>query len=145
MRHFQAFVRASAITVVCVVLFSINALAVSWDAVSETGTEIVRVDRDSIVRNGDIVECWVLWDNAVPESIPYAGEFLSEKHLLEVDCARRTTTEILMIFYKEGEGQGSVVYSVDIKKHQQVAHRVVPGSIGELIWDYCCKKKSLKR
>ena len=109
-----------------------------WVAISgdDDGTTAY-VDPATIRTKGDLVKMWTLYDSKTVETFP-GGSFFSIKRQKEYDCAEERTRTLAEIHFSGNMGSGKVLSSnADERKWVPVA----PGSVGEALWQYACKKK----
>jgi surface-adhesin protein E len=83
-----------------------------WMAVekSDQGKMSVCVDPDTIHRNGDVVEFWVLMDFETTQTEPRPPH-MSVKSQREIDCTKKRVRLLAMTAFSGNMGSGRLVHS----------------------------------
>jgi len=93
------------------------------------------VDPTSIRKSGNIVKVWSLSDyNKSQGQIPYMSIMLQR----EYDCIEERARQLHMTHYAKNMGEGDPVF---IHTEPRNWLQVAPGTVGETIWEFACKKK----
>jgi hypothetical protein len=93
------------------------------------------VDRDTIRRKGDLVKMWFLFDYKTVQT--EGGKYLSGKVQYEIDCAEERLQVLAGSYFSGNMGRGNVV---DINYAKLKWEPVQPGSFGQDLWEFACKK-----
>lgn len=124
-----------------------QAIAADWLYVTDLDSEgsHLLVDKDSIVRSGQLRKAWFKWSYVVTKakSVPsYAkfpsgsGSYIETLDLSYFNCAERTTATIQAIFRdKDGEVAGQTTLTVKEATFSEVA----PETVGEAMLTLVCK------
>lgn len=126
------------IILISLLFFScINSSYATWDQIglSARGT-YVAINKDSILKNGNIVNYWVLYsyENAIQGT-----SVLSLKNNKEINC---TTKKLRIIYEVQYEGSyGSGTPLATINADEKTWSPIVPDSMAEAEFKYICKKK----
>lgn len=104
--------------------------------ISELATT-VSVDPDTIHRNGDLVELWVLYDSKITQS-GRRGPLRSTKTHVEFECEAQRVRTIAVTDFSGNMGSGKAVYS---NPDKQGWEPVQPGSVGHTLWKVACGKQ----
>ena len=97
----------------------------------------VSVDPDTIHRQGNLVELWVLYDSKITQS-GRGGPLRSTKAQGEFNCEAWQSRVLAVMDFSGNEGSGKVVYS---NSDEQEWAPVVPGSISQALWKVACNKQ----
>ncbi len=103
--------------------------------ISELATT-VSVDPDTIHRNGDLVELWVLYDSKITQA-GRRGPLRSTKMQVEFECEARRVRTLAVTDFSGNMGSGKAVYS---NPDKQGWEPVQPGSVGHTLWKVACGK-----
>ncbi len=103
--------------------------------ISELATT-VSVDPDTIHRNGDLVELWVLYDSTITQS-GRRGPLRSTKMQIEFECEAQRVRTLAVTDFSGNMGSGKAVYS---NQDKQGWEPVQPGSVGHTLWKVACGK-----
>ena len=95
------------------------------------------VDPGSIRRKGDLVKMWQLNDFKSVQTRE-DNSFLSTKKQREFSCAEERTRVLAATQFSGNMGRGTVVWR---NSNEQEWEPVVPGSIGQTLWEFACGKK----
>jgi hypothetical protein len=87
-------------------------------------------DAASLVREGELVRVWVLWDMAGVAGAPFREARLHN----EIDCAARTGRVLSFATYGEGGAESSG--SDEAGAHEPIR----PGTAGEGLWNALCSE-----
>jgi hypothetical protein len=120
------------------IAFSGNTFA-SWTYVGRTDDAAYFVDLSTIKSNGRFKEAWTLTDyNSLQKH--YSGKlYMSDKSKQRYDCSLDKKQNLLIVFYQEHMGEGSVVESTEVESLNLWNH-IVPDSVGDAIQKRVCKK-----
>ena len=121
------------------ILLSIEPANAEWMPVYEINqlSTTVSVDPDTIQRNGNLVELWVLYDSKITQA-GRGGPLRSTKAQDEFNCEARLSRVIAVTDFSGNEGSGKVVYS---NLDEQKWEPVVPGSLSLTLWKVACNKQ----
>lgn len=103
--------------------------------ISELATT-VSVDPDTIHRNGNLVELWVLYDSKITQS-GRRGPLRSTQTQIEFECEARRVRTLALTDFSGNMGSGKAVYSNPDKQEWEP---VQPGSVGHALWKVACGK-----
>jgi hypothetical protein len=109
-----------------------------WELVSgdDSAKLKVYVDRDTILRNGNLTKMWQLYDYKTVQTV--AGDsLLSIQRYNEYDCTGGRTRMLAYTWYSSNMGRGRVVYKTT---EEQPWASVVPRSIDQTLWKVACSK-----
>lgn len=96
----------------------------------------VYVDPDTLVRKGNLVKMWQLYDYKTVQAV--AGDsLLSIKRQNEYDCTVERTRMLGYTWFSSNMGKGRVVY---ITADEQQWEPIVPRSIDRTLWKVACSK-----
>jgi hypothetical protein len=121
---------------------AVPAYAENWDLLTRDKDTAVFVDKESVVRKGDVIEVWTMVDytNAKPLK---DQKFSSGRNLYSCDQRNKTITTLSTVLYSEKMGEGAVVGKFEAgEKTSPVS--VAPKSIGERMMKYLFKDSSVK-
>lgn len=112
-------------------LCSFSALAENWVVLGKGSqmppASVLKIDQDSIVRNGSTVTLWVRYQNE-PNGTIFQGNDT-------YDCKQRTVSENRTF---QTDGQNMKRYESEPKRE---ATAIVPGWGGEAVFNFVCSKK----
>ena len=97
----------------------------------------VSVDPDTIHRQGDLVELWVMYDSMITQS-GRRGPLRSTKTQVEFECEARRVRTLAVTDFSGNMGSGKAVYSNSDKQRWEP---VQPGSVGHTLWKVACGKQ----
>ena len=103
---------------------------------SDSGTTVY-ADPTTILREGDLVKMWVLFDFKTvrtKEGISYS----SAKAHMEYDCADQRYEGLAVMYYPGNMGNGNVL---DRSSGKGKWLRISPGSLDQSLWKLACGKK----
>lgn len=103
---------------------------------SESGTTVY-ADPTTIVREGDLVKMWVLFDfktARTKEGVSYS----SAKAHMEYDCAGQRYEGLTVMYYSGNMGNGNVL---DRSSGKGNWLRISSGSLDQSLWKLACGKK----
>ena len=97
----------------------------------------IYVDPDTIRRNGNLVELWVLMDfkTIQTETTP---SHLSVKSQRELNCTGEHVRLLGLTAFSGHMGKGNAVYSYSDSKDQGIA--IEPDSVAHRLWKFACDK-----
>ena len=110
-----------------------------WVAISSSeslGGYTLYADPDTILRKGDLVKMWALYDYKTLQNRE-GDSFLSMNTQQQYDCAEERTRLLAYAWYSGNMGKGQVVYS-DSSEGKWGA--VAPGTLGHKLWGVACGK-----
>jgi hypothetical protein len=131
-------IRLLFIVLILLVLSSSPAYA-EWVKVSdsdETG-KTVYVDPATIRRNSNLVKMWQFYDYQTVQTVG-GNRFLTAKEQWEFDCAEERSRVVARKEFSGNMGSGTMV-STNSQVGKWVP--VMPGSIGQTVWEAACGKK----
>ena len=137
--RFLPLVCCSSFHLLLTILFLSSGLAYAeWKPVYEISelATTVSVDPDTIHRNGDLVELWVLYDSKITQS-GRRGPLRSTQTQIEFECEARRVRTLVLTDFSGNMGSGKAVYS---NPDKQESEPVQPGSVGHALWKVACGK-----
>jgi len=125
-----------------IVPLSVGPLYAEWLNVGgkvERGLTVytVYVDTDSILRQGDIVTVWALFDYMSIQSI-VGGPWLSSKARRAYDCVKQRVRLLGYMTFTGNMGSGEVVFS---NADQSAWEPLAPDSMDRKVWEVACSGK----
>ncbi len=110
-----------------------------WVKVSdsdETG-KTVYVDSATIRRNSNLVKMWQFYDYKTVQTVG-GNRFLTAKEQWEFDCAEERSRVVARKEFSGNMGSGTMVFT-----NSEVGKwiPVIPGSIGQTVWEVACGKQ----
>ena len=112
--------------------------AADWLAVGGNEEASIYVDKVSIVKSGNLVKMWDLFDFHSQQRDATGLPYLSDMSLLEYDCKQGKHRTLNFSYHSGNMGKGYIVYSdADTDPWQPVA----AGSTVELLWRVACGKR----
>ena len=133
-----AYVLGFWLLITLLLLSSIPAYA-EWVLVSgddEAGLTVY-VDPDTILRKGNLVKMWQLYDYKTVQAV--AGDsLLSIQRQNEYDCTDERTRMLAFTWFSSNMGKGRVVYRT---ADEQQWEPVIPRSIDQALWKVACGKQ----
>ncbi|THJ09389.1 MAG: hypothetical protein CAF43_013075 [Nitrospira sp. CG24C] len=110
-----------------------------WVKVSDTDEtgKTVYVDPATIRRNSNLVKMWQFYDYKTVQTVG-GNRFLTAKEQWEFDCAEGRSRVVARKEFSGNMGSGTMVFT-----NSQVGKwtPVIPGSIGQAVWEVACGKK----
>ena len=109
----------------------------AWVSLGDVGNAEMLVDRDTIVRNGEMATMWSVSALKAPgaaNGVAYA----SLKRQDEFDCAGSRMRGVLISAHPQPLGEGAAVVS---EKGNGAWMPVTPQSPGEMLWKIACGKQ----
>lgn len=97
----------------------------------------VSIDPDTIQRNGDLAELWVLYDSKITQT-GRGGLLRSTKAQGEFNCESWKSRILAITDFSGNEASGKVVYS---NSDEQQWEPVKPGTLGLTLWKAACNKQ----
>ena len=94
------------------------------------------LDTDSILRKGNVVTLWALFDYMTIQSI-VGGPWLSSKTRRQYDCLEETVQLLGYMTFTGNMGSGEAVYS---NSEQSEWEPITPDSIDQKVWDIVCNR-----
>jgi hypothetical protein len=121
------------------VLLSIGPADAEWMRVYEISqlSTTVSIDPDSIRKQGDLVELWVLYDSKITQA-SRGGPLRSTKAQDEFNCEAGLSRVVGVTDFSGNEASGKVVYS---NLDEQQWEPVVPGTLSLTLWKVACNKQ----
>jgi surface-adhesin protein E len=95
------------------------------------------VDPTTIRRNSNLVKIWQLNDFKTVQTVE-GNSFLSTKKQRQFNCAEERTRILAATQFSGNMGNGEVVW---VNSNEQKWEPVIPGSIGQTLWEFACGKK----
>ena len=131
-------IRLLFIVLTLLVLSSSPAYA-EWVKVSDSDEagKTVYVDPASIRRNSNLVKMWQFYDYKTVQTVG-GNRFLTAKEQWEFDCAEERSRVVARKEFSGNMGSGTMV-STNSQVGKWVP--VMPGSIGQTVWEAACGKK----
>lgn len=112
-----------------------------WVAIGSTesaGGFTVYLDHGTILRKGDLVKMWALYDYKTTQA--KAGNvYFSSEMQSEYDCTEERTRVLSYVEFSGNMGRGNVVSSGSDVPNTWIS--VPPGSVGQALWKIACRKK----
>ena len=109
-----------------------------WIMVSDSDEagKTVYVDPNTIRRNSNLVKMWQFYDYKTVQTLG-SIRFLTAKEQWEFDCAEGRSRVVARKEFSGNMGSGTMVST-----NSQVGKwlPVMPGSIGEIVWNVACEK-----
>jgi hypothetical protein len=96
---------------------------------------------DTIRKNGEIVNIWLLSDLKEAAKLNGGKSFLSMKAQIENDCEKGQYSLTSISLRSGNMGGGDEISNTKYKSSEWVA--VTPGKMSEALWEFACGKKSL--
>jgi hypothetical protein len=110
------------------------AVAENWIEIGTSATgSVYSIDQETLKPEGTSVQVWVMANHAKDKSVK---EETSKDHML-VDCENETITVQASYFYA---ADGTTTEGLTFEKHEQSQTLIIPGTVGEFIFDAACKK-----
>ena len=97
----------------------------------------VSIDLDTIRRNGELAELWVLYDSKTTQA-GRGGLLRSTKAQGEFNCVSWKSRILAITDFSGNEASGKVVYS---NSDEQQWELVTPGTLGFTLWKAACNKQ----
>jgi len=131
-------IRLLFIVLTLLVLSSSPAYA-EWVKVSDSDEagKTVYVDPATIRRNSNLVKMWQFYDYQTVQTVG-GNRFLTAKEQWEFDCAEERSRVVARKEFSGNMGSGTMV-STNSQVGKWVP--VMPGSIGQTVWEAACGKK----
>ena len=125
------------LVVLLLLMISTNVFA-EWTEVRESEVETDYTDFESIVKEGNKVKMWNLYDY---KTIKSGGgvSYLSSLYLEEVDCENHTKRLLEAYLYSGNMKSGQVVFSQTKMKMKEAL--ILPDSMIEISFNLVCGKK----
>ena len=110
-----------------------------WVKVSDSDEagKTVYVDPATIRRNSNLVKMWQFYDYQTVQTVG-GNRFLTAKEQWEFDCAEERSRVVARKEFSGNMGSGTMV-STNSQEGKWVP--VMPGSIGQTVWEAACGKK----
>jgi len=126
-----------AILLMLLAVVSGNAAA-EWAEVGGNETIASYADPATILKNGDMVTMWTLFDLKTAGVSAAGKAFLSSKSKNEFDCRRKRRRILYFSWHSGNMGGGELVASsLDPDKWAPVAR----GTVREALWKFACGKR----
>ena len=128
-------------------LQSASAFAANWVLVGASYNSQSFIDTDSMIREGNKVQCWVSTNYNEPQTDIFAIDYKNDKYssdisFIEYDCYKRTSRDLEFTSYSEKDRGGSVVRNVTLSSSSP--SRIRPGSVAEALLNFACKQSMKK-
>jgi surface-adhesin protein E len=128
---------------IAVLLLNVGQAFAEWVLVDGKGEEgrtvyTVYVDPDTIRRNADVVEFWVLMDFETTQTEPKPPH-MSVKSQREIDCTKKRVRLLAMTAFSGNMGSGKVVHSYSDFNDQGIP--IERGSVAETLQNVVCGKE----
>jgi hypothetical protein len=124
-------------------LATIPAQAANWVLAAEGEGSQWYVETESIKRVRNTVECWQKTNYENQQSLKYGGGFyLSTIGLFRYDCFNGTQKVLQHTIYSDVDGRGQVVN--DWSGDDDKPTRIIPGTVGDAIMKFICKRTRQK-
>ena len=122
------------ILVAFLLLQSVSAFASNWVLVAESADIQYYIDKASMIRTGNQVQCWVKRNYNELQTEKYPIDNKNDKYssvllFTEFDCYNRTSRVLEYTEYSEKDSGGSGVQSGSFTS--RTSSRIRPGSVGE--------------
>ncbi len=104
---------------------------------SDEAGKTVYVDPTTIRRNSNLVKMWQFYDFKTVQTVG-SIRFLTAKEQWEFDCAEERSRVVARKEFSGNMGSGTMV-STNSQVGKWVP--VIPGSIGQTVWEVVCGKK----
>lgn len=124
-------------------LQSVSAFAANWVFVGESANSQYYIDKESMIRTGSKVQCWMRTNYNDPQTEKYPivdtnNKYSSDLSYSEYDCYNRTLRGLEFNSYSEKDGGGSVVKSHSFTSSTHLI-RIPPGTVAEAVMKFVCK------
>lgn len=116
--------------------FNISAFA-EWVSVGETETKTIYADPSSLIKNGNMVRMWRLYDLKRGISATGIESYKSSKVQHEFDCKNEQSRIIFITAFSGNMGKGKVVYA---GPEPAIWEPIAPESATEVLWKFACSK-----
>jgi hypothetical protein len=119
---------------IIIFIFSISPLHAEWKPIIQLENLSQYIETNSIKPKGKIVSYWMLEDHTSLQD----GSWLSMKYKSENNCETEEFRHISLNYYSENMGNGKAVSNIN---NISPWSHVVPGTTGEYIHKFVCKKR----
>jgi len=109
-----------------------------WVEVSLRGNFTTYADPATILRDGNRIKMWNLFDYNEVKTGGNNEKYMSQKSQNEYDCKEEQKRTLYFSFHSENMGRGELIYS-DSNPTKWVP--IVLGSLGESLWRFACEKR----
>jgi hypothetical protein len=123
-----------------ILLNSVSARA-EWRPISSaagSGGFTIYVDPATVLRQGDLVKMWVLYDFRFVQAIK-GTSYLSATWQQKFDCAEHRSRHLSYKYHSDNMGNGKVMLAGDDKGNKWDA--VAPNSTAAILWNIGCDKE----
>ncbi|HTN94537.1 MAG TPA: surface-adhesin E family protein [Gallionella sp.] len=93
-------------------------------------------DPDTISRNGELAQMWVLQDYVAAQS---SHQYLSARSQSEYDCKNKNVRPISIAFHSGNMGKGEVIDTVTARDDAWIP--VPPNTMFDTLWKLACSKQ----
>ncbi|WP_265256831.1 surface-adhesin E family protein [Verminephrobacter aporrectodeae] len=121
------------------------ATAANWKLVSSWDKGMIYVDTVSIAKSPLGRKAWFWTELYSPQKGDHGKYFSSEVTLYHYDCQGRSSSIAKMVFYSGATQSGDIVYSWSKKSTKDGLEDIIPGTVGEELFDFVCSFKNFKR
>jgi hypothetical protein len=126
---------------VCLIM-TCSASYAEWEIYGDSEEFKSYLDKDTIRKNGAIVKIWELQNFVTIQRNTDDGQkYKSQKIYVANDCKSEMRSITSLISYEGEFGAGVVTYSVSVPEKDWNWRAIVPGSIGQSLWQIACGKK----
>ena len=110
-----------------------------WVAVGENvELDTIYVDIETIRRNGELAEVWVMTDSKLAKRFLETNSFyLSVRQLQQFNCGEERTRILNATWFSSNMGKGTVI---DTLTKEGQWNPLPPGSVGRRLMEVICKK-----
>ena len=115
-------------------IFSISPLHAEWKPIVQTENATQYIETNSIKSKGKIVSYWMLEDHTSLQD----ESWLSMKYKSENNCETEELRHISLNYYSENMGNGKAVSNIN---NISPWSHVIPGTTGETVHKFVCKKR----
>ena len=123
---------------------SANAIAAEWLRVGSNSESVLYLDYSSIVKKGEWIKAWVMWDFYKGNMIPiYGNSRLSTKTLEYYNCYENTIAVVQIVLYTKHLGGGESFGKQT--NYSPVFDEVVPDTVGETMQVAVCNEAKSRK
>jgi hypothetical protein len=137
MNKAQKFMRIAYAAIIMIMISASSAFAANWEFVTGSDNCDISVDANSLVRKGNLVQCWVMFDYRKARYLPDRKEFYSSEFLYEIDSIKREIKILSSYSFADNGGAGVIVCSGNEDLWPPV--KIPTGSAAEMIMNYAFK------
>ena len=125
---------------VCLMM-TCSASYAKWEVYGANDEIKAYVDLETIRKNGAIVKIWELQNFSVIQRTTDGGKYKSQKIYVANDCKSEMRAITSLIAYEGEFGAEVVTYSIHVQEKDWTWNAIVPGSMGQGLWQIACGKK----